>query len=90
MICAQMEQHYPQLHLDGSRNVWIIKPGALSRGRGKKISIILHTIYSISFTIRNYVHGSFGTHPRVGFKYNCQERGEMGHTKVHRTSSAHL
>lgn len=33
-LLAQISEYHPQLSMDGIRNIWIIKPGALSRGRG--------------------------------------------------------
>ena len=35
-ILQESEKAYPQYHLNGSRNIWILKPALLSRGRGIK------------------------------------------------------
>ena len=33
-ILSQLSLHLPQYVLEGSKNIWIVKPGGLSRGRG--------------------------------------------------------
>lgn len=36
VIIDRIKSKWCQFDMDGTRNVWIVKPGAKSRGRGKK------------------------------------------------------
>ncbi|CAI2381666.1 unnamed protein product [Moneuplotes crassus] len=36
-ICDRLKQKFPQYHINGDKNIWIIKPAGLSRGRGIQV-----------------------------------------------------
>lgn len=35
-VLRTLKDKYPQYHLNGCENIWIVKPASLSRGRGIK------------------------------------------------------
>lgn len=66
----QLRDHWSQLHLDGTNNLWILKPAAKSRGRGilimKKLEDILAKTGSVHskecrFVAQKYIGLKFQT-----------------------------
>ncbi|VDK36639.1 unnamed protein product [Taenia asiatica] len=47
-ICDSLKTYCPQFDLDGQRNIWIIKPGSKSRGRGITCHSSIETMLSVA------------------------------------------
>lgn len=43
-LLYNLKLHMPQFEMDGYKNIWIVKPGAKSRGRGKLIMLFMNVI----------------------------------------------
>lgn len=51
-ICAQLQQYCPQWDMDGLSNIWVVKPGAASRGLG----VVLHSRLDDILTATHHGH----------------------------------
>ncbi|KAL5961114.1 Tubulin monoglycylase TTLL3 [Taenia solium] len=47
-LCDSLKIYCPQFDLDGQRNIWIIKPGSKSRGRGITCHSSIETMLSVA------------------------------------------
>ncbi len=54
-LVERLRLKWPQFDLDGTNNVWIVKPGAKSRGRGKNhlLSINTLSLHQFKITLKN-------------------------------------
>ncbi|KAL5113030.1 Tubulin monoglycylase TTLL3 [Taenia crassiceps] len=47
-LCDSLKTYCPQFNLDGQRNIWIVKPGSKSRGRGITCHSNIETMLSVA------------------------------------------
>mmetsp|Transcript_32322 Transcript_32322/g.32050 ORF Transcript_32322/g.32050 Transcript_32322/m.32050 type:complete len:143 (+) Transcript_32322:53-481(+) len=59
-VLGQLKQKYPQYDINGKKNIWIVKPASLSRGRGigcynSLIEIIDHVQKEGTWVVQRYI-----------------------------------
>ena len=65
-ILKELEKNDPQFYINGSHNIWILKPSGLSRGRGIKcLSSLQELMKSMSDVFNNYVIQKYIENPLI-------------------------
>lgn len=69
-MLEEMKKKFPQFGLNGVRNMWMLKPAGLSRGRGIQVLDSLTEIMSITgkkeqqWVVQKYMENSLIIHER--------------------------
>ena len=60
-ILSKLEERFPQTKMNGMKNIWVVKPAGLSRGRGIELFSSYHEIVhhlktrDFSYVIQKYI-----------------------------------
>lgn len=101
--CQNLLQHLaeqlPQLEMEGKLNVWILKPGAESQGRGKTGEPVGSTQklpfrsgLTITVFLRHHLHNTAGGSAAAGMELHStlDAGGQMGGTEVRGAAADHF